>query len=74
MPLQLQNRWREDTHHYVRWSQDSRGVIRLYKPRLQQQLTHSRTLNYNTCNATYTGTCRSIPSEYITNAPPSSAM
>ena len=52
MPLQLQNRWREDTHHYVRWSHDSRGVIRLYKPRLQQQLTLSRTLNYNTCNAT----------------------
>ncbi len=41
MPLQLQNRWRKDTHHYVRWSHDSRGVIRLYKPRLQQQLTLS---------------------------------
>ena len=41
MPLQLQNRWREDTHHYVRWSEDSRQVIRLYKPRLQQQLTLS---------------------------------
>ena len=41
MPLQLQNRWREDTHHYVRWSHDSREVIRLYKPRLQQQLVLS---------------------------------
>ena len=38
MSLQLENRWREDTHHYVRWSEDSRQVIRLYKPRLQQQL------------------------------------
>ena len=41
MPLQLQNRWRKDTHHYVRWSNDSRQVIRLYKPRLQQQLVLS---------------------------------
>ena len=41
MPLQLQNRWRENTHHYVRWSDDSRQVIRLYKPRLQQQLVLS---------------------------------
>ena len=38
MSLQLQNRWREDTHHYVRWTDNSRQVIRLYKPRLQQQL------------------------------------
>ena len=38
MSLQLENRWREDTHHYVRWSEDSRQVIRLYIPRLQQQL------------------------------------
>ena len=41
MPLQLENHWREDTHHYVRWSDDSRQVIRLYKPRLQQQLVLS---------------------------------
>ena len=41
MPLQLQNRWREDTHHYVRWTEHSRQVIRLYKPRLQQQLVLS---------------------------------
>ena len=26
MSLQLENRWREDTHHYVRWSDDSREV------------------------------------------------
>ena len=24
MPLQLQSRWRENTHHYVRWTDDSR--------------------------------------------------
>ncbi len=41
MSLQLENRWRENTHHYVRWSDDSRQVIRLYKPRLQQQLVLS---------------------------------
>ena len=41
MTLQLQNRWREDTHHYVRWSVGCREVIRLYKPRLQQQLVLS---------------------------------
>ena len=41
MSLQLENYWRENTHHYVRWSDDSRKVIRLYKPRLQQQLVLS---------------------------------
>ena len=41
MTLQLQNRWREHTHHYVRWSHESHEVIRLYKPRLQQQLVLS---------------------------------
>ena len=41
MPLQRLNHWREDAHHYVRWSEDSRQVIRLYKPRLQQQLALS---------------------------------
>ena len=41
MSLQLENRWRGNTHHYVRWSDDSRQVIRLYKPRLQQQLVLS---------------------------------
>ena len=41
MSLQLENRWREDTHHYVRWSHDSREVIRLYKPRLLQQFVLS---------------------------------
>ncbi len=41
MSLQLENRWREVTHQYVRWSEDSREVIRLYKPRLQQQLVLS---------------------------------
>ena len=37
MPLQRLNHWREDAHHYVRWSEDSRQVIRLYKPRLQRE-------------------------------------
>ena len=41
MTLQLQNQWREDSHAFVRWTQESRQVIRLYKPRLQQQLVLS---------------------------------
>jgi len=41
MSLQLQNRWRDNAHQYVRWSDVSREVIRLYKPRLQQQLVLS---------------------------------
>jgi hypothetical protein len=39
--LQLQTQWTERGHRFARWSADSREVIRLYKVRLQQQLTLS---------------------------------
>ena len=41
MTLQLESRWREGTQNYVRLSDDSHHVIRLYKARLHQQLVLS---------------------------------
>ncbi len=41
MALQFQTKWTERGHRFARWSADSREVIRLYKARLQQQLTLS---------------------------------
>ena len=41
MTLQLESRWRESTQNYVRLSDDSHHVIRLYKARLHQQLVLS---------------------------------
>lgn len=41
MSLHMENCWPENGHHYVSWSADSRALIKLYKGRLQTQLSLS---------------------------------
>jgi RNA-directed DNA polymerase len=41
MYLHMENRWNDGAHRYVRWTDDSRTVIRLVKDRLREQLVLS---------------------------------